>query len=145
MAWRPFRTHDRVPLACHNLEGIGCGLLHFTSALLFPQRWINAILQKPTRLTRVLTRLGKRHCGIDTQGEPLLLASEAILQTPISGAARGDLDVETLPIAKLVGLRTRLRHANRGVGERHGGISLSISKLCPQICPQLGAWQCLRV
>src|SRR5208337_2611081 len=113
---RPFRLHVFVPFARDLFEGVGGGELALADALAFPLSGVDPVVQKSARLQSVFTRPGQSDDRIDAQRQALFLAVEAILQTPIARAVRGDFDIKPVAVREAIGLWTGLGHSYRSFG-----------------------------
>src|SRR3546814_14504001 len=73
----------------------------------------------------------QRDLRVDAEGQPGVLPCDAVAKPPVAGARGHDFQVEAGTVGQLVRLGPGLRVADRGIGQRHGAISLPAGAICP--------------
>ena len=75
--------------------------------------------QQLARLRAPASGLLQQDVGIDTQGDPFLLAPEAVFQPPLLAAAGGDFRIQSATVKYFPGLVTGLSMTDGDVGKGH--------------------------
>ena len=130
------RPRHRIDLRRHRgigfdriaLRELGFG---FSQALTF-QGGVDLIAEQAAGLVAPLARLLQRHFGIGPEGEPLLLAAEAILHPPRLETRSRHEQVQAVRVGQLIIFIAGLRRACLTVG-KHG--APSPTSPCPRIAP----------
>jgi hypothetical protein len=108
-----------VPLAGDNLNRVGCSDFSGLTLLLPKENGVSALLEQALCIIAVLARVCESDLRINAKREQLLLASDAIFQTPVFRTIGFDQQIKPASVAQLVLLIATLCVPNCSIGERH--------------------------
>lgn len=98
--------------------------------------WIDSIRQQSAGFIAALAGQLEANVGIDAQANPLVLALDAVFETPPLAPTGGNFKVEAFLVRQLEGFLAGLGGADRSIGEGHLGATPAGGVIVAPTCPR---------